>query len=372
MARNRYSDDEKDTVKISTSLLKRLFKYMFPYKKLFFGGVCLLIANVLISLLWPLVTQWIIDDVLTANGKFYNDISVMLSVVVTVSIMLILNVFLSSARVRIISKLGHNSINDIRNEIFAHIQSLSFKFFDDRPAGKILVRVTSYIDGLAGLLSSSLIQLFVDFFTLVCIIVILVSLNWRLFLLSFSVLLPLIVFIMFMRILIAKFARLLRTKASNRTAYIHENIMGVTITQAFNRKDENLSELDRLDGEVNNVYFKQHLSATSITPAVDIFSAISIILVYYVSIGNIEQGTMTLGALTAFCAYITRFWQPISSFMTIFNQFSEATGNIEKVFETMDTPADIKDAPDAYPLPQISGMWNTKTLLFPMTEVKIS
>ncbi|MBR2860968.1 MAG: ABC transporter ATP-binding protein [Clostridia bacterium] len=364
MARNRYSDDEKDTVKISTSLLKRLFKYMLPYNKLFLGGICLLVVNVLISLLWPLITQWIIDDVLAPEGSFYNNTAVMLTVVISAGVMLILNVFLSSLRVRTISKLGHNSINDIRNEIFAHLQTLSFKFFDDRPAGKILVRVTSYIDGLAGLLSSSLIQLFVDFFTLVCIIVILVSLNWRLFLLSFSVLLPLIIFIMFMRLLIAKFARLLRTKASNRTAYIHENIMGVTITQAFNRKDENLSELDRLDGEVNNVYFKQHLSATSIIPAVDIFSAISIILVYYVSIGNIEQGTMTLGALTAFCAYLTRFWQPISSFMLIFNQFSEATGNIEKVFETMDTPADIKDAPDAYPLPQISGCVEYKNVTF--------
>ncbi len=364
MARNRYLDDEEEVVKLNAGLLKRLFRYMIPYKKLFFAGLFLLIINVLVTLIWPRMTQWIIDDVLSINGAYANSIKALLTVIGIVSFVLFVDVFLAAKRVILITKLGHNTIYDIRQEIFDHVQTLSFKYFDDRPAGKIMVRITNYVDSLSNLLSSQIIQLIVDVFTLLCILVILLSMNLRLTLLSFAVIIPLSLFIIFLRRIIAKWARRVRAKSSNRTAYIHENIMGTYVTQSFNREQYNHREMIRLDDDVNYQFIRLHLSSATLGPAVDILSTIGTILVYFVAIQFIAGGEMTLGALTAFTTYMTRFWQPIASFTTIFNQFCEATSNIERIFETIDTEPEIEDRPDAYVLPDITGRVEYKNVDF--------
>lgn len=364
MARNRYMDDEKDVKKISFGLLKRLFKYTLPYKKNFLLGLILITINVLISLIWGKMVQWLVDEVLNVNGKFALSLTTLLTVVGTVSIILFIDTFIASKRVLIVTKLGHGAIYDIRKDIFEHIQTLAFKYFDDRPAGKILVRVTTYIDGLAHLLSSSVIQLFVDFFTLLCIIIILATTNLKLTLISFIVLIPLTIFMVFMRKIVAKWGRSFRNKLSNRTAYVHENIMGVEVTQAFNRQEENISELNRLHDEVEYNLLKLHLSSSSINVAVDIFSNIGNILIYFFAVRLIAGNQLTLGELTAFITYMSRFWAPITSFTQIFTQFNEAAGNIEKIFETIDTEPDVKDCDDAYELPNITGNVEYKNVTF--------
>lgn len=364
MARNRYMDDENDSKRLNLGLLKRLLKYTLPYKKMFFGGLVLITINVLISLIWPKMVQWVVDDVLDINGAFANNVGVMLTVIGVVSLILFLDTVLASRRVLIITKLGHNTIYDIRKDIFEHIQSLAFKYFDDCPAGKILVRVTTYIDGLAHLLSTALIQLIVDFFNLLCIIILLLTINPQLTFISFLVLIPLSVFIVIMRKIIAKWGRFTRNKISNRTAYIHENIMGVNVTQAFNRQDVNKDEFHRLNDDVAEQFYKLHLSSASINVAVDVFSNIGNMLIYFFAIRLISNDIMTLGALFAFTTYMARFWQPISSFTNIFTQFSEATGNIEKIFETIDTEPEIEDCADAYKLPNITGSVEYKNVTF--------
>ncbi len=364
MARNRYMDDEQEAKKLNFGLLKRLLKYAFPYKSKFIWGLSLLIINVLVSLIWPRLVQWLIDNVLTTGGAYEKSVAAILISIGGVALILFFDVFLASKRVFVITELGHFTIHDIRKEIFNHVQSLDFKYFVDRPAGKILVRITSYVDGLANLLSSSLIQLIVDVFTIICIVVILLTMNVRLTFVSFIILIPLCTFIVLMKRVIEKWSRRVRTKASNRTAYLHENLMGLYVTQAFNREEKNSKELVRLDDETNDQWIKFHLASSSMGPAVDILSTIGTILVYFFAIKFIANGEMTLGALTAFTSYMSRFWQPIASFTNIFTQFSEAAGNIERIFETIDTPADIKDSENAYDLPEITGAVDYKNVTF--------
>ena len=371
MARNRYMDDEKDVTKLNVNILKRLFRYTFPYKKMFFGGLILLIINVLIGLIWPMLVSWIIDEVFTAGGDYEDNWVALLIGIGAVALVLFFDVFLASRRVVIVTRLGHNTIHDIRKELFDHVQSLAFKYFDDRPAGKIMVRITSYVDSLANLLSTQIIQLIVDIFTLICIVIILLSMNVVLTLISFAALIPLCVFLVLIRKVIAHWGRATRTKASNRTAYIHENIMGTMVTQAFNREEVNNKELVRLDDDTNYQFIRQHLSGSTMGPAVDIFSTLGTLAVYFVSVKLIADGHMTLGALTAFTSYMSRFWQPINSFSAIFNQFCEATGNIEKIFETIDTEPDIQDSPDAYDLPEIQGRVDYKNVTFAYDEENV-
>jgi len=368
MARNRYLDDEEQKTKISAGLLKRLLRYTFPYKKLFFWGTFLVIINVVISLIWPKFTQWIIDDVLTAGGRFYGSYTALwISVPIIFALILADNV-IAARRVLIVTKLGHNTIFDIRKELFDHVQTLSFKYFDDRPAGKILVRITSYVDGFQNLLSNSIIQLIVDIFTLVAITIIMFTIDWRLTLISFTILFPLVIFTTLIRKRIAKWARLVANRSSNRTAYIHENIMGSVITQAFNRQEYNSKELERIDNDVNSQYMHQHIVQSTMGPVVDMLSTIATILVYFFAIkfthGDFVNGGLTLGQLTAFTAYMVRFWSPITSFTNVLSQFSEATSHIERIFETIDEKPDITDKPDAYDMPDITGSVEYKNVTF--------
>jgi len=366
MARNRYLDDEDDKFGIDKNLLRRLFKYILPHKKQFIGGFSLLSISVLLSLIWPQTTSWIIDHVLTEGGDHFGNYKIGILITGILGAVLLLDVFLAAWRVVIITRLGHNAIYDIRKELFEHLQTLSFKYFDDRPAGKILVRVTSYVDALANLLSNSLIQLLIDVLTLVCILVIMLIMNPKLTLVSFVVLMPLGVFLMYYRKHLTKKMRVTRNKVSNRTAYMHENIMGVYVTQAFDREEYNHTEFHRLNTDVTVAWIKQILFGNTLWPAVDFFSTAGTILVYLLGYQMILSPTdpFTLGELVAFTAYLGRFWQPIFSFSVIYGQFAEATSNIERVFETMDTKPDVEDEKDAIDLPPITGTVDFRNVTF--------
>lgn len=356
--RNNYRMDEAEVKqKLNFPLLKRLFKYVLPYKKSFLIGGILLIINVLVALIWPKTVQWLIDNVLTPGGAFENNVSTLVWVVGIVALILITDVILSAFRSIIITKIGHTVVYDIRRDIFNHLQELSFRYFDDRSAGKILECVTTYVDSLSNLLSGQIIKLAVDSFTLIFIFIMLLQTSVRLTLLSFLVLIPLMLVSSLIQRKSKKLARTVRAKLSNRSGFIHESIMGVYITQAFSHQDSSEKEFTRVSKETNDAVIHRSLFSNLLGPSIDIFSNLGKILVYFLAVIFIASGTdnMTLGALTAFVTYLANFWAPITSFTTFFEQFAGATSNIEHIFEVLDTQSEIVEKPDAIDMPEING-----------------
>ena len=187
MARNRYYEDESSREGIDSQLLKRLLQFCKPYKKRFIVCFGIMLCSVAVSLGGPLINKYLLNDVLMPASNWPLGIVLICAMASVFLLQPIINVFRDVA----VSWLGQKIIFDIRRSLFAHLQRLTFKFYDDRPAGKILVRVTSYIDGLAWLLSSGIVQALCDVITLVGILVVLFCLNVKLTLSAWLRLYPL-------------------------------------------------------------------------------------------------------------------------------------------------------------------------------------
>ena len=351
MARNRYYEDESSREGIDSQLLKRLLQFCKPYKKRFIVCFGIMLCSVAVSLGGPLINKYLLNDVLMPASNWPLGIVLICAMASVFLLQPIINVFRDVA----VSWLGQKIIFDIRRSLFAHLQRLTFKFYDDRPAGKILVRVTSYIDGLAWLLSSGIVQALCDVITLVGILVVLFCLNVKLTLVSLATVIPLMVFIVFFRRRLEKLRVNVRNKVSNRNAYTFENILGLKTTQAFNREKHNVNELARLNGELTNADVKMVRTSGTLGPAVDFTYVVSTILLYLLGYQMVTGETLTPGDLAAFTSYIARFWQPINSISFIYSQVVANMSNVEKIFETLDSEPDIEDAPNAVELPDVKG-----------------
>lgn len=371
MARNNYRTDEANVKQqLNFSIIKRLFAYISPYKKHFVLGAIFLLINVLVALIWPKTIQWLIDNVLTPGGAFENNATLLISIVAIVFSILVIDILLAAYKSILITRLGQYIVYDIRKDVFNHLQSLSFRYFDDRAAGKILENVTTYVDSLAGLLSSQIIKLAVDSLTLIFIFVMLLQISVRLTLLSFLVLIPLMVVITLIRNKTKVLSREVRAKSSNRSAFIHESIMGISTTQAFSHQDPSKEEFNRVSVVLNKEVIRQSVVSNLLAPSIDIFSNLGRILVYFLAVIYIANGTdnMTIGALTAFVTYLSSFWSPITSFASFFEQFARTTSNIEHIFETLDTQSEIFEKPDAIEMPQIKGHVDYENVTFGYEE----
>lgn len=350
MARNRYYDDEATRKGIDGHLFKRLLSFCKPYKKRFAVCVLIVLVSVGLSLLAPQVSKWMIDDVYPNY-----DVAGAFIVVGLIAGINIMEKLISMLRGVLITKLGQTIVYDIRKAIFYHLQELSFNYFDDLPTGKILVRVTSYIDGLAGLLSSNLVTIIADIATLIGVVIIMLIMNPILTVVSFVTVLPLMVFIVLFRRKLEKLRIPVINKVSNRNAYIHENIMGVYTAQAFNREQENSREFVRLNEQVKDTYMHQVKWSTLMWPVIDLTSVASLLVLYIVGYIMITGDVMTAGEIMAFATYVSKFWTPINSLSSIYSQIVSTMANVEKIFSTIDTPPEITDESDAIELPTIKG-----------------
>ena len=310
-----------------------------------------MLCSVAVSLGGPLINKYLLNDVLMPATNWPLGVILICAMASVFILQPIINAFRDVA----VSWLGQKIIFDIRRSLFTHLQRLTFKFYDDRPAGKILVRVTSYIDGLAWLLSSGIVQALCDVITLVGILVVLFCLNVKLTLVSVATVIPLMIFIVFFRRRLEKLRVNVRNKVSNRNAYTFENILGIKTTQAFNREKHNVDELERLHKELTEADVKMIRTSATLGPAVDFTYVVSTILLYLIGYQMVTGDMLTPGDLAAFTSYIARFWQPINSISFIYSQVVANMSNVEKIFETLDSEPDIEDAPGAIELPAVQG-----------------
>ncbi len=350
MARNRYYDDEAVRKGIDGHLMKRMLAFCVPYTKRFIICILVVFITVGLSLLAPQMSRILIDSVYPNK-----DLTGGIIFVGIICLIPIVEKLINMLRGVLITKLGQTIVYDMRKKIFEHLQELSFNFFDDLPTGKILVRVTSYIDGLSNLLSNSLVNIIADFVTLIGVVVIMLFMNPLLTLISFVTVVPLMVFLVLFRRKLEKLRIPAINKISNRNAYIHENIMGVYTVQAFNREKKNSKEFSNLNEQVKDTAMAQVKWSTIMWPVIDISGVISLLVLYVMGFSMITNNVMEAGAIFAFATYVSRFWTPINSLSIIYSQIVSVMANAEKIFSTIDTPVDIKDEDDAEELPPIKG-----------------
>lgn len=342
-------DEESSNVKKSATLL-RLFRYLLAYKKSIVLVLFIMAGTIAITLVNPLIMSRAID-VYVKN----KDIPGLLRLGAFALVLNLILIALIKLRMYLMSKISNHVLLTIRQELYTHMQKLSFHFFDKLPTGKILSRVIGDVNSLKNVLSNSVTTLIPDFITLITVIIIMVSLNYRLAIASLLSLPILIGGLWYIETHSHKKWQLFRKKSSNLNAYVHENISGIRVIQSFHAEQEALDTFNDLQKEHAQSFFHAVLLNDTFGPLVDICWAISTVALYFVAIKMIGLNKVSVGVLLAFTNYTKMFWRPIANLSNFYNQLITNISGAERIFEVLDTEPDIKDSKDVTALPEISG-----------------
>ncbi|WP_297714052.1 ABC transporter ATP-binding protein [Clostridium sp.] len=362
MARNKYDVDEELQEGFNLSHLKRLIRYMKPYKNKVILSVTLMLISSFVSLLGPYLIKIALDDIIP-SGNLVN--LVILSVIYALSLILV-SAFMKQ-RIITMGKVGQDILVDMRKDLFVNLQTLPFSYYDSRPHGKILVRVVNYINSLSDLLSNGFVNLIADTVTLIITVIFMFVLDYRLALVSLLGLPLLMTVIMSIKKAQRRAHQKLSSKQSNMNAYVHESINGIKVTQSFSREEENMHIYKDVCKQYSDAWMDSVKLNFLVWPSIDIISVASVALIYLFGI-LIFDSSIKVGVLVAFIGYVWRFWAPITNIGNFYNTIINAMAYLERIFETMDEKPLIHDKESATTLPPIEGHVEFKDVTFMYEE----
>jgi len=362
MARNKFDVDEKLESPFSLAHLRRVLVYIKPHRRKILLTVLMMLIASGANLIGPYLIKQAID-VKIPN----NDVGGLFLLAGIFVIALMISGVCMKFRIRIMTETGQTIIQTIRKDLFAHLQKLSFSFYDSRPHGKILVRVVNYVNSLSDLLSNGIINLITDLFSLFVILGFMLSIDVKLTLYAMAGFPILAAVIFFIKNAQRKAWQDLSNKQSNMNAYIHESINGMKVTQAFTREEEN----KRIFSDVSTSYQRSWMKAVKIQfllwPSIENISVLTVSFIYIIGISMIGNG-VTVGSLVAFVGYIWMFWTPLANIGNFYNAIINAMAYLERIFEMMDEKPTVNDVPNAKQLPIIQGMVEYKNVVFGYEE----
>lgn len=349
MARNRFDIDEKLETPFSLKHLKRAGFYIGKHKAKMTLSVFLSAASAVFALFCPVFVERAIN--VSVPNK---DIKELIFLAVLTMVCIMISIIFAVMRSRYMTIIGQEIIYDIRKDLFAHLQRLSFQYYDDRPHGKILTRVINYVNNVSDMLSNGIINFILEIFNIIIIAAFMITRSFTLSLVVFSGV-PLFFFIAFLiKPAQRKAWQDVSNKSSNMNAYLHESLDGTKITQAFTREEENAEIFDRLNKNYRKSWMKAQYTSQLVWYSVDNISTWVVSALYLVGLFYLGK-TVQIGTLIVMAAYAWRFWQPILSLSNLYNSFINTIAYLERIFETLDEPVTIADAEDAYEMPEIEG-----------------
>jgi len=365
MARNTFRTDEalEADDEFNFSHLRRLYQYVKPYSRQFWISVAFTIISSTLGLLAPYLTMVAIDS--SIPNRDVNEVLLLSGIMLTT---ILLNIVFARYRIAAMARVGQGIIRDLRLDLFQHMQKLPFSYYDNRPHGKILVRVVNYINSLSEMLSNGMLNMVTDLFSLGIIVIILLFIDVRLTLVVMAGLPPLFLVTFLLKVKNRKAWKLLSAKQSNLNAYAHESIAGVKVTQSFNREAENEKIFEEVSGSVRSSWMKAIKIMFLLWPSAENIGMITISFLYVYGVALIAGETLTVGVLVAFISYIFRFWMPINNIAGFYNQLVANMSYLERIFETLDEPVLVKDRPGAVEMPNIVGQVTFKDVDFSYEE----
>lgn len=350
MAVNSFREDEQLEAMGKKETLKRLFSYLFKYKAAVTGVLICMLVTVVISLVNPLIIEEAID-VYIAN----RDMSGLAKLAVFTVILNIVFIVMVKVRMYVMAKISNEILLDIRQELYEHIQTLSFSFFDSRPTGKILARIIGDVNSLKEVLTNAVTTLIPDFVTICGVILIMVAKDWRLALASLCSIPLMILAIWF----IQKFShvrwQIVRKKSSNLNAYVHESIAGMSVVQSFRAEEETKEIFSGLVKEHEQSFIGAVRLSDMFGGTIDFCWGIGAMVLYWAGIQMIGAEYVSVGTLVAFGTYISMFWNPVMNLSNFYNQIITNLTAAERIFEILDTQPDIADGVKVEELPEIQG-----------------
>lgn len=351
LAVNSYREDEQlmegtDKKKI----LRRLFSYLLEYKGILLAVLLCMGITVAISLTNPLLIEEAIDHYI-ADG----DLRGLLKLGIFALVLNIIFIITVKIRMYVMSVVSNKILLTIRQELYEHIQTLSFSFFDSRPTGKILARVIGDVNSLKDVLVNAVTTLIPEFVTVIGVVVIMLIKDWRLALAALSTIPFMMAGIWFVQTASHKRWHIFRKKSSNLNAYVHEDIAGMNVVQSFGAEEETRGIFGRLTDEHQQSFVAAVRFSDMFGAVIDFCWGIGAMMLYLVGVRFLGVEQVSVGLLVAFGTYINMFWNPIMNLSNFYNSLVTNLTAAERIFDILDTEAEIVDAPDVMELPDIRG-----------------
>ena len=363
MSVNAVGQDELQREVPKRETLNRLFCYMLPFRKELAKTISLTLITLAVTLATPLMIERAVD-VYVAN----RDIQGLLRLSAVAMVMFL--IFWTGTRrcMLLMADVTNRVLLTIRQELYTHIQSLSFHFFDSRPTGKILARIIGDVNSLKEVLSDSVTKLIPDLLTVTGVALIMLVKNWKLAMAAL-LMLPVLVLCMFLIQMKAhKLWQVHRKKNSNLNAFIHEDVSGIRIVQSFAAEQETQSDFERFSEEYRTSFIDAVRVADLFSALVEITWGVGGFLLYFIGIRIVGAEHIGIGTFMAFSTYIGMFWSPIRNLASFYNKIVTNISAAERIFDILDTPAEITDRDGAYELPQIKGSVTFQNVDFAYTD----
>lgn len=363
--RNTYFQDEVITKKVDIKQLGKILRYVLPYKKTVILVAVLMLVSSFVSMLSPLLLKKIINEVVA--NEDYRELAFIIAGMSVLAIIEISTTFIHQRQTGI---MGHKVIASIRQDIFYKLQELPFDYFDSRPDGKIVVRVTDYINDLANFFTNFLVLLLVYIVKIIIITFFMLSISPQLTGVVLAAVIPMMVCVFALRYSIRKIFPTHRAKISNRTAFLVESIMGEKIIKSYNRKELNTEIYKDLHSQSLKVWLSIVHRNELNTPIVEISWNLSVIFLYGIALSMILNGnaSMDAGTLVVFTSYMGLFSGPVTQIAFIIQQLAQVSSNLEQVFDTINYPAGIENAPGAVSIKNIQGKVDFNHVTFSYDE----
>lgn len=350
MAVNAIRQDEEQKEVLKKDTLVRLYKYLLNFKKELIIVSLIMLVTLLINMVSPLIMEMAVNVYVAAG-----DVVGLLKLGVGAILLFIIFALGTRERMLIMSRLSNQVLLMIREELYAHIQTLSFHFFDSRPTGKILARLIGDVNSLKDLLSDSVTKLIPDLLTVIGVATIMLVKNAYLAMAALLTLPLLAVGMFFIQVKAHKLWQIFRKKNSNLNAFVHEDLSGIRVIQSFAAENETRKDFYMLADEQRDSFHDAVRYADGFGPVVEITWGLGGFLLYFIGIRILGVGNVEIGTFLAFSTYLAMFWSPIRNLANFYNKLTTNLSAAERVFDILDTPAEIHDKQGAKTLPNLKG-----------------
>ncbi len=350
MAKNTYKQDEELVEAFNIKHLIRASVYIKKYIRVMVLALILSGIGGAFGYLAPLVTKRALDKAVPDKN-----VRLLMTLAILMACLYLVSVIFTTIRSRIMVNVSQNIIYDIRKDLFGHLQELPFEYYDNRPHGKILIRVVNYVNSVSDMLSNGLINIVLEGFNLVFIIIFMFMADVQLALVVMCGVPFLAVFMFWIKNKQRKAWQAVSNKNSNLNAYLQENIVGAKITQIFAREDENTEIFRELSGDCRKTWHTAVKYSNLVWPGIDSISVFVRAAIFFFGLFIFGSGNKSLGTIVAVSGYASYFWQPIMNLGNIFNNFINNVAYLERIFETIDEPVSVRDAEDAVNMQPVKG-----------------
>ncbi len=356
---NSYKIDEQQVQKSSFETMPRLFRYLFKYKGRIALVLLMMAFGTTVDLVNPLLNERAVDRYIIPGN-----VPGLVKIVIIAAALNTLAVLAMKMRMLLMAKTSNKVIQELRQELYDHIQGLDLAFFDSRPSGKILARIIGDTNSLKDIIENAVTTLIPNLVTVIAVVVIMLVKNWKLALAALCTLPFLIVGVFLISVMAEKHWKAKRQKSSNMNAFINEDLSGIKIIQSFRAEKETDTTFRQLVWDDRREFIRAVRWCDAFGSWIDLCWSIGTMMLYLVGIRLLGIEGVSIGTYIAFGTYVGMFWQPIMNLSNFYNQFVNAASGAERIFEIIDTEAQVTDKAGAGLLPPIQGRVEFRNVSF--------